>query len=120
MVAPCLHTRICLSVCGVIGGSRAFVSFGEAGYERPNNGYCGARLSVEVRKRAASERGGPIAQLVGRSELARFEQLAGALQGREQGTLVALVAVELRLLGLLLGTTVLFAAEAEIAIEAKL
>ena len=52
--------------------------------------------------------------------MALGEQLAGAFQSRQQSGFVALVAVELRLLDLLLGAIRLFAAQAEVAVEAEL
>lgn len=48
------------------------------------------------------------------------EEFARALQRREQSRLVALVAVELGLLGLLLRPAWIFAAQAEVTIEAEL
>ncbi len=49
-----------------------------------------------------------------------LQQFASPLQRRQQGGLVALIAVELRLLSLLLGTARRFAAQAQVAVEAKL
>ena len=60
------------------------------------------------------------AGLLAKSERAVDHQLAGARQGRPECGLVAFLAVELRLLSLLLGTVELLAAQAEIAVEFEL
>ena len=55
-----------------------------------------------------------------RSETALGHEFARPLQCRQQGAPVALVAVELPLLGPLLGSVRLLPAQAEVAVEAKL